>query len=172
MSRQIHWLPEVRQLGFKWRPFEKARKKLADVERRRAEVRRREAELETRIKTEQRADIQRLAANILRGDDDVAPPELEALAVEMKETHRLSQALAEAEPQAEAELIRVVHENRGSWIQQVDDAVMKAISEEREAFHEAMQLADAARARRQRLETLALGSAQRRRRSRHPLMFR
>ena len=42
MRGQIHSLPEVRQLGFRWKPFEKARKKLADVERRRAEIRRRE----------------------------------------------------------------------------------------------------------------------------------
>ena len=155
MSRQIHSLPEVRQLGFNWRPFEKAREKLDDVERRRAEVRRREAELEERIKTEQRADIKRLAANILRGDGDVPPPELEDLAREMREAHRLSQALAEAEPQAESELIRVVHENREKWIGEVDDAVMEALSAEREAFQEAMTIADAARAKRLQLEALS-----------------
>lgn len=152
--RQIHSLPEPREFGFRWKPFEKARKKRENVERRRREVRRREAELQARIESEKRADVKRLAEAILSGSDDVAPPELEDLAAKMKELHRLSQALAEAEPQAEAELMRTVQENRETWIPEVDAAVVKALEEERQAFRKAMELADAARAKRLHLEVL------------------
>jgi hypothetical protein len=39
--RQITSLPEPKEFGFKWRPFEKARKKLDHVEGKHKEVRRR-----------------------------------------------------------------------------------------------------------------------------------
>ena len=77
--RQIHSLPEPRELGFKWRPFEKACKKLDRVEGKRKEVQRREAELKARIESEKREDVKRLAAAILDGSDESAPPGLEAI---------------------------------------------------------------------------------------------
>jgi hypothetical protein len=43
--KSIYSLPEPREFGFKWRPFEKARKKLAHVEDKRREVQRKEAEV-------------------------------------------------------------------------------------------------------------------------------
>jgi hypothetical protein len=153
--RQIHSLPEPKEFGFRWRPFEKARKKLDHVEAKRREVQRRESELKARIKSEEQEDVKRLAASILSGSRESAPPELEGLAAQMKELHRLSEALKEAEPQAESELIRTVREHRDEWIPQVDAAVAKALEEEREVFRKAMELADKARARRQRLEQLA-----------------
>jgi hypothetical protein len=153
--RQIHSLPEPKELGFRWRPFEKARKKLDHVERKRAEVQKREAELKARIKSEEQEDVKRLAASILSGSGTTAPPELEVLAAKMKELHRLSEALKEAEPQAESELIRTVQGHREEWIPEVDNAVGRALAEEREAFSKALKLADTARAKRQRLETLA-----------------
>ena len=153
--RQIHSLPEPRELGFKWRPFEKARKQLERVEGKRKEVQRREAELKARMESEKKEDVKRLAAAILDGSDESTPPELEDLAAKMKELHRLSEALKAAEPQAEGELIRTVQEHRGQWIPEVDGAVVKALEEEREAFRKAMALADSARSKRQYLETLA-----------------
>jgi hypothetical protein len=151
----IHSLPEPSEFGFGWRPFEQARQKLANVESRRKEARAREAELQSRIESEKRGDVKRLAEAILNGSDDVAPPELEDLAGELREQRRLREALEQAEPQAEAELIRTVQEHRDQWIGEVDAAVVKALEEEREAFRKAMELADSARSRRQRLETLA-----------------
>ena len=153
--KTIHSLPEPREYGFRWRPFEKARQKLANVEGRRKEARTREAELQSRIESEKRGDVKRLAEAILNGSDDVAPPELEDLAGELREQRRLREALEQAEPQAEAELIRTVQEHRDQWIPEVDAAVAKALEQEREAFRKAMELADSARGRRQRLETLA-----------------
>jgi len=50
--RQIHSLPEPKEYGFRWRAFEKARKKLERVEGKRKEVQRREAELKARIESE------------------------------------------------------------------------------------------------------------------------
>ena len=153
--KTIHSLPEPREYGFRWRPFEQARQKLANVESRRKEARTREAELQSRIESEKRGDVKRLADAILNGSDDVAPPELEDLAGELREQRRLREALEQAEPQAEAELIRTVQEHRDQWIGEVDNAVAKALEEEREAFGKAMELAHSARSRRQRLETLA-----------------
>ena len=153
--KQIHSLPEPCEFGFRWRPFEEARQKLANVESRRKEARTREAELQSRIESEKRGDVKRLAEAILNGSDDVAPPELEDLAGELREQRRLREALEQAEPQAEAELIKTVQSHRNQWIPEVDAAVAKALEEEREAFRKAMELADSARAKRQRLETLA-----------------
>jgi hypothetical protein len=153
--RQIHSLPEPNSLGFRWRAFEKARQKLANVESRRKEARRREAELQSRIESEKRGDVKRLAEAILNGSDDVAPPELEDLAGELREQRRLREALEQAEPQAEAELIRTVQEHRGQWIPEVDKAVAKALEEEREAYQRAQEIAQEARARRLYLEALA-----------------
>ena len=155
--KTIHSLPEPREYGFRWRPFEKARQKLANVEGRRKEARTREAELQSRIESEKRGDVKRLAEAILNGQakPDVAPPELEDLAGELREQRRLREALEQAEPQAEAELIRTVQEHRDQWIPEVDAAVAKALEEEREAFRKAMELAHSARSRRQRLETLS-----------------
>ena len=153
--RQIHSLPEPKELGFRWRPFEKARKKLDHVERKRREVQKREAELEARIKSEEQEDVKRLAASILSGSGTTAPPQLEDLAAQMKELHRLSEALKEAEPQAESELMRTVQEHRGEWIPEVDNAIVRALEEEREAFSKALQMAEPARAKRQSLEQLA-----------------
>jgi hypothetical protein len=153
--RQIHSLPEPKEFGFRWRPFEKARKKLDHVERKRREVQKREAELRARIKSEEQEDVKRLAASILSGSRESAPPELEGLSAQMKELHRLSEALKAAEPQAEAELIRTVREHRDEWMPQVDAATAKALGEEREAFSKALQMADSARSRRCRLEKLA-----------------
>jgi hypothetical protein len=154
--KHIHSLPEPRELGFRWRPFEKARKKLERVEGKRREVQRREAELKARIESEEQEDVKRLAAAILSGSGESAPPELEDLAAKMKELNRLSEALKAAEPQAESELIRTVREHRDQWIPEVDAAaVVRALEEEREAFDKALQLADSARSKRQRLEQLA-----------------
>ena len=153
--RQIHSLPEPKEFGFRWRPFEKARKKLDHVERKRREVQKREAELQARIKSAEQEDVKRLAASILSGSGTTAPPELEGLAAQMKELHRLLEALKEAEPQAESELIRTVQEHREEWIPQVDNAVVRALEEERDAFSKALQMADSARAKRQHLEQLA-----------------
>ena len=153
--KQIHSLPEPKELGFKWRPFEKARKKLDRIEDKRREVQRKEAELKERIRDEQQEDVRRLAAAILEGSDESPEPELEELARKMKELNRLSEALKTAEPQAESELIRTVQEHRGEWIPEVDNAVVRALEEEREAFDKALQLAESARSRRQRLEQLA-----------------
>jgi hypothetical protein len=153
--RQIHSLPEPKELGFRWRPFEKARKKLDHVEAKRREVQRREAELKARIKSEEQEDVKRLAAAILSGSGTTAPPQLEDLAAKMKEHQRLSEALKVAEPQAESELIRTVQEHRADWIPQVDAAVARALEEEREAFNKALQMADSARSRRMRLEQFA-----------------
>jgi hypothetical protein len=149
-------LPDPRELGgFRWKPYERARKKLDDIEGRRRDAQRRAAELKSRIENEKQADVKRLAQAILSGSDDVPPPELEDLAAKMRELHRLSEALKQAKPEAEAELVRVVQENRETWMAEVDTAVAEALEEERAAFQKAMQLADAARSRRQALETLA-----------------
>src|SRR5918993_3910462 len=91
--RQIHSLPEPKELGFRWRPFEKARKQLERVEGKRKEVQRHEAELKARIESEEQEDVKRLAAAILSDSGESAPPELEDLAAKMKELNRLSEAL-------------------------------------------------------------------------------
>jgi hypothetical protein len=156
--RQIYSLPQPEQFGFRWRPFEKARKKLDRVQEKRKEVQRREAALKARMKAEKQDDVKRLATAILDGSaaDESTPGslELEDMAAEMRELQRLSEALKQAEVQAEADLLRTVQAHREQWIPEVDDAVVRALGEEREAFRKAMELADAARSRRQRLETL------------------
>src|SRR4051812_32175986 len=102
--KQIHSLPDPREYGFRWKEFEKAQKKLEYVEGERKEARRRQAELKARTKGGEQDDVQQFAKAILRGKDAApapATPELKRLASEMKELHRLSQALAKAEVEAE-----------------------------------------------------------------------
>jgi hypothetical protein len=153
--KTIHSLPEPREFGFKWRPFEKARKKLAHVGDKRREVQRKEAELKARIEGEKQEDVKRLATSILEGKDESPAPELEDLARKMKELNRLSQALQTAEPQAEAEVMDTVRQHQGQWISEVDAEVVRSLEEERKAYEKAMQIADSARLKRLHLQTLS-----------------
>jgi len=153
--KTIHSLPEPREFGLKWRPFEKARKKLAHVEDKRREVQRKEAEVKARIEGEKQVDVKRLAASILEGKDESPAPELEDLARKMRELNRLSQALQAAEPVAEAEVMDTVRQHQGQWISEVDAEVVRSFEEERRAYEKAMQIADAARLKRLHLQSLS-----------------
>ena len=153
--RTFHSLPNPEEMGFSWPAFEKALKRIHNVEARRREAERTAATLQERIQSENQQDIKRLADAIASGDPDPAPPGLEDLTDELREQQRLAKALEEAEPRAEGELLRVAQEHREEWAAEVDGALVKAIREERKAYEKASATLQKARGRRQHIEALS-----------------
>jgi DNA repair ATPase RecN len=154
--RQFHNLPDPEQAGLEWKPYEQARQKIARLEERSREATTKAKTLEQRIREEERADVRKLAQSILSGNADPAAPvqELEELGSELREARRERQALDEALPEAEEQLRRAAWEHQGAWTSEADEALAKAIEEEREAYRRAQEMAQEARERRLYLEAL------------------
>src|SRR5215210_2114331 len=153
--KTFHSLPDPFEMGFRWPAFEKALKRLANVEARRREAERTASELQERIQSEKGQDIKRLADAIAAGSPDAAPPGLEDLTDELREQQRLARALEEAEPRAEGELLKAAQEHREEWAAEVDAALEKAVTAERQAYEKAMGATQKARERRQYVEALS-----------------
>jgi chromosome segregation ATPase len=155
--RQFHNpLPDPEQAGLKWKPYEEAREKITRIEERSREAGMKAKALEQRIREEERADVRKLAQSILAGDADPAAPveELDSLGTELREVRRERQALDEALPEAEEELRRTAWEHQEEWTSQADEALAKAIEEERSAYARAQEIAQKARERRLYFEAL------------------
>jgi hypothetical protein len=157
MNRGFYSLPDPREVGLKWKPYEQAREKITRVEKRHREAQETEANLNKRIREEQHEDVRQLARSILAGEDDPAAPtqELEGLAEKLREQRRQAEALAQALPVAEEELRQVVYEHQQRWKAEADSALEKAIAEERRAYDKALQLIQEPRAKRIYAEQLA-----------------
>src|SRR5215210_4856983 len=147
--KTFHSLPTPEDYGFSWPAFEKALKRLANVEARRREAERTASELQERINSEKGQDIRRLADAIASGNPDPAPPGLDTEVEELREQQRLAKALEEAEPRAEGELLKAAQEHREEWGAEADAALEKAIAAERKAYEKAMGATQKARERRQ-----------------------
>jgi hypothetical protein len=135
--RQFHNpLPDPEQAGLKWKPYEEAREKITRIEERSREA--------------------GMKAKALAGDADPAAPveELDSLGTELREVRRERQALDEALPEAEEELRRTAWEHQEEWTSQADEALAKAIEEERSAYARAQEIAQKARERRLYFEAL------------------
>jgi hypothetical protein len=157
MNRGFYSLPNPREVGLKWKAFERAQEKIARVEERLRDVKRRRAEAEEQIKRLGDAEVSELARAILEGADDPVArhDEHEKLVAELRELRRQEQALTQALPQTEEELRQVVYENQHRWKAEADSALEKAIQEERKAYDKALQLIEEPRRRRIYAETLA-----------------
>jgi hypothetical protein len=157
MNRQFHSLPDPRQAGLEWTPYEEAARQIARIEERRGQATTKAKSLEGRIKQEERSDVRKLAEAILSGQADPAAPlsELDSLGTELREVRRERQALDEALPQAEERFRRTAWEHREEWTAQVDQALKESIDEERAAYRRAQEIAQEARAKRLYLEALS-----------------
>ena len=98
--RQFHSLPNPEEMGFDWPAFTKPLERVHNVERRRRQAERTAAELQERIRNEDAADVERLAAAIATDEPDPAPPGLEDLTDELRQQRRLARALEEADNDA------------------------------------------------------------------------
>jgi hypothetical protein len=154
--RQFHNLPDPEQARLKWKPYEEARSRISAIEARSREASMKARALEQRIKQLERQDVRKLAESILSGNADPAAPveELEGLGAELRERRRERSALDEALPQAEEALRRTAWEHQEEWTSQADEALAKAIEEERAAYQRAQEMAQKARERRLYLEAL------------------
>jgi hypothetical protein len=150
-------LPDPREVGLKWKAYERAQEKISRVEGRLRQAQRQRAQAEEKIRQEKDADVRTLAESILRGEDDPAAPtqELEGLAEKLRELRRQEQALSQALPQAEEEFRQTVFEHQRRWMEEADAALEKAIADERKAYDRALQLIQEPRRKRIYAETLS-----------------
>lgn len=157
MNRAFYSLPDPREVGLKWKAYERAQEKISRVEGRLRQAQRQRAQAEEKIRQEKDADVRTLAESILRGEDDPAAPtqELEGLAEKLRELRRQEQALSQALPQAEEEFRQTVFEHQRRWMEEADAALEKAIADERKAYDRALQLIQEPRRKRIYAETLS-----------------
>jgi len=157
MNRGFYSLPNPREVGLKWRAFERAQEKISRVEGRLRESQRRRAEVEEQMKRLGDSEVTELAQAILAGEDDPAArhDEHENLVAELRDLRRQEQALSQALPRAEEELRQVVYENQHRWKEEADSALEKSIAEERKAYDRALKLIQEPRRKRIYAETLS-----------------
>lgn len=158
IRRQFHSLPEPRELGLKWKAYEKAQEKISRVEGRLRDAQSRRAKVEEQIRSLDDAEVTELTRAILAGEDDPTArhAEHEELAAEVRELRRQEQALSYALPQTEEELRQVVFANQEGWKDDADRALEKAIAEERQAYDRALKLIQEPRRKRIYAEALSL----------------
>jgi DNA repair ATPase RecN len=157
MNRAFYSLPEPREVGLKWKPYQQAREKVSRIERRLRETQNERARLEQEIRELGDAEIRELSQAILRGEDDpTARHDEHAKLVErLRDLKREETAIAQALPVAEGELRQTVFENQHKCKEEADGALEKAIAEEHKAYAKAIELLEGPRARRMYLEALS-----------------
>jgi hypothetical protein len=157
MNRAFYSLPDPREVGFKWKPYQQAREKVSRIERRLRETQNERARLEQEIRELGDAEIRELSQAILRGEDDpTARHDEHAKLVErLRDLKREETAIAQALPVAEGELRRTVFEHQHRWKEEADGALAKAIQEEHKAYTKAIELLEGPRLRRMYLEALS-----------------
>jgi len=155
--RAFYSLPDPREVGLKWKQFEKARQKVARIETRLWETQNERARLEQEIRDLGENEVRELAQAILEGTDDptARSGEHEKLVERVRALKREEQAIAQALPVAEEELRQTVFEYQHRWKDEADSALEKAIAEEQGAYAKAIELIEGPRLRRMHLEALS-----------------
>src|SRR5215211_8196046 len=142
MNRAFYSLPDSREVGLKWKPYQQAREKVSRIETRLRETQKERARLEGEIRDLGDAEVRELSQAILRGEDDPTArhDEHERLVERLRDLKREEAAIAQALPRAEEELRQTIFEHQGRWKEEADAALEKAIQEERKAYEKALQL--------------------------------
>src|SRR5215218_8880926 len=157
MNRAFYSLPDPREVGLKWKQFEKARQNVERIERRLRKTQNERARLEQEIRDLGDAEVRELSQAILAGEDDPAArhDEHQRLVERLRTLKREEAAVSQALPQAEEELRQVVYEHQHRWKDEADAALEKAIQEEHKAYEKALKLIQEPRRRRIYAEALA-----------------
>src|SRR5215204_7206073 len=127
--RVFYSLPNPREVGLKWRQFEKARQNVERIETRLRKTQNERARLEGEIRDLGDAEVRELSQAILRGEDDptASHDAHQRLVERLRGLKREEAAVSQALPQAEEELRQVVFENQHRWKDEADTALEKAI---------------------------------------------
>ena len=157
MNRAFYSLPDSREVGLKWKPYQQAREKVSRIEKRLRETQNERARLEQEIRELGDHEVRELSQAILRGEDDpTARHDEHAQLVERLRTlKREEAAISQALPVAEEELRQTVFEYQHKWKEEADTALEKAIEEEHKAYAKAVELIEGPRTRRMHLEALS-----------------
>ena len=157
MNRMFYSLPDPREVGLKWKQFEKAREKVSRIEERLHSTQNERARLEQEIRELGEDQVRELAQAILAGEDDPLAryDEHTKLVERVRNLKREEQAIAQALPVAEEELRQTVFEHQHRWKEEADGALEGAIREEQGAYAKAIELIEGPRLRRMYLEALS-----------------
>ena len=157
MNRVFYSLPDPREVGLKWKPYEQARSKVERIEKRLRETQKERARLEGEIRDLGDTEVRELSQAILRGEGDptARSGEHAKLVERLRTLKREEAAISQALPQAEEELRQVVYEHQHRWKDEADTALEKAIAEERAAYDKALELIQEPRRKRIYAENLS-----------------
>lgn len=157
MNRAFYSLPDPREVGLKWKPYEHSRSKVERIDERLQQAQRARAELEQEIKHLDDSAVRQLAAAVLAGEDDPAThhDEHEKLVAKLRDLRREEEAVSQARPVAEEELRQTVYEHQHKWKDEADSALEKAIAAERKAYDRALELIQEPRRKRIYAEQLS-----------------
>jgi len=157
MHRSFYSLPNPKELGLKWKEYERSRQKVERIEERLHSTQNERARLEQEVRELGEEEVRELAQAILEGTDDPTARhgEHEKLVERVRALKREEQAIAQALPVAEEELRQVVFEHQPAWIGEADGALAKALREEHKAYARAIELIEGPRLRRMYLEALS-----------------
>jgi hypothetical protein len=157
MNRVFYSLPEPREVGLKWKPYQQAREKVSRIERRLRETQNERARLEGEIRDLGDAEVRELSQAILRGEDDPTArhDERAKLVERLRTLKREEAAISQALSQAEEELRLLVYEHQHRWKDEADTALEEAIAEERAAYDKALELIQEPRRKRIYAENLS-----------------
>src|SRR5215204_5159845 len=136
MNRAFYSLPDPREVGLKWKPYEQAHSKVERIEKRLRETQNERARLEQEIRELGDHEVHELSQAILRGEDDplTGRGEHQRLIERLRTLKREEAAVSQALPQAEEELRQTVFESQHKWKEEVDGALDGAIQEEHKAY--------------------------------------
>src|SRR5829696_721977 len=157
MNRAFYSLPDPREVGLKWKQFEKAREKVSRIEERLHSTQNKCARLEQEIRDLGENEVRELAQAILEGTDDPSARHGEhaKLVERLRTLKREEQAIAQALPVAEEELRQTVFEHQHRWKEEADGALAKAIQEEHKASLKVLDIIEDPRSKRLYAENLA-----------------
>jgi hypothetical protein len=157
MNRAFYSLPEPREVGLKWKPYQQAREKVSRIERRLRETQKERARLEGEIRDLGDTEVRELSQAILRGEDDplAKHDQHQRLVGRLRALKREEAAISQALPVAEEELRQTVYEYQHKWKEEADTALEKAIAEERAAYDKALALIQEPRRKRIYAENLS-----------------
>jgi len=157
VSRAFYSLPDPKEVGLKWKPYQQAREKVSRIERRLRETQAERERIEAETRELDHAETRALADAVLKGEAD---PEArhgahEKLAKRIADLGRELEAVNQALGLAEEELRITVFENQDRWKAEADKALEKALKEEHEAYAKALELIEGPRSRRVYLQELS-----------------
>jgi septal ring factor EnvC (AmiA/AmiB activator) len=119
MNRAFYSLPDPREVGLKWKLYEKARANVERIETRLRKTQKERARLEEEIRDLGKNEVRELAQAILEGTDDplAKHDEHTKLVERLRTLKREEAAVSQALPQAEESLRLTIYENRpaGKW---------------------------------------------------------